>query len=122
MEESTMIKIAEFFTSEPNPLWKLAVQAGVTHAVGGLPRTNEAGEAPWDLAPLRRMKQRFDDAELELAVIESSPPMQKIRLGLPGRDEEIEYFFTLIRNLGELGVPVICYNFMAVFGWLRTHV
>jgi mannonate dehydratase len=117
-----MIKMAEMFGSEPTPLWKLAVQAGVTHAVGGMPRPTTAGEAPWDLEPLKQMKQRFEDAELELTVIESSPPMQKIRLGLPGRDEELEYFCTLIRNMGELGIPVICYNFMAVFGWLRTHV
>ena len=39
---------------------------------------------------MRRVKERFDEADLELAVMESSPPMQKIRLGLPGRDEEIE--------------------------------
>jgi mannonate dehydratase len=116
-----MIKIAEYFTATPTPLWKLAAQAGVTHAVGTLPAV-EPGEAPWDAAPMGRMKDSFEKAGLELAVIEATPPMQMIRLGLPGRDEEIEQFCTMIRSMGAVGVPVICYNFMAIFGWLRTHV
>ncbi len=115
-----MIKIAEYFPSEPTQLWKLAKQVGVDHAVGRLPNA-EAGEQPWDLEPMRRMKQRFESAGLELAVIESSPPMQKIRLGIDGREEEIEQFATLVRSMGELGIPVICYNFMAIIGWTRTN-
>ncbi|MBV9848113.1 MAG: mannonate dehydratase [Armatimonadetes bacterium] len=119
-----MIQIAEMFSSQPDLLWHLAKQAGVNHAVGTLPWTEGSaeggGEPPWALGPMRRMKERFEEAGLELAVIESSPPMQKIRLGLPGRDEEIEWFCTLLRSMGTLGIPVLCYNWMAVFGWLRT--
>lgn len=115
-----MIEIAEMLPSQPTPLWKLARQAGVRHAVGGLPGEEGGPERPWDYAPLMRLKTRFEDAGFELAVIESSPPMNKIRLGLPGRDEEIEWFCTLLRNMGALHIPVICYNFMAVFGWMRT--
>jgi mannonate dehydratase len=117
-----MIEIAEVLRSEPNALWRLVKQAGVRHVVGGLARQDGRGEQPWDYMPLLRMKQRFEDAGFELAVIEDSPPMQKIRLGLPGRDEEIEWFNTMLRNMGALGIPVVCYNFMAVLGWLRTSV
>ena len=116
-----MIEIAEMLGPQPTSLWKLVQQAGVNHAVGSLPfREVGAGEQPWEVGPLARMKARFDAAGVVLSVIESSPPMQKIRLGLPGRDEEIEHFHTLLRSMGTLGIPVLCYNFMAVFGWLRT--
>lgn len=116
-----MIHIAEYLAPEPDRLWRLARQAGVRHAVGRLPKDDGGPERPWDLGPLSRMKQRFEDAGYDLAVIESSPPMQKLRLGLPGRDEELEWFNTLVRNMGALGIPVLCYNWMAVFGWRRTH-
>lgn len=115
-----MIQIAEMLPPRPNTLWKLSKQVGVDYAVGSLPFKDSGGDAPWDAAPLAAMKKRFEEAGIELAVIESSPPMQKIRLGLPGRDEEIEWFNTLLRSMGEVGIPVLCYNFMAVFGWLRT--
>ncbi|HET6385986.1 MAG TPA: mannonate dehydratase [Armatimonadota bacterium] len=116
-----MIQIAEVLPSQPNSLWNLVRQAGVSHAVGSLPFDDRGSEHPWDLGPLRRLKERLEKAGFELSVIESSPPMQKIRLGQVGRDEEIDCFNTMVRNLGELGVPVVCYNFMAVFGWKRTR-
>jgi mannonate dehydratase len=116
-----MIKIAEMLPSQPTPLWALSRQAGVTHAVGGFGPTEPSGEPPWAVGPMRQLKERFEAAGLELTVMECSPPMQKIRLGLPGRDEEIEQFNTMLRSMGELGIGVICYNFMAVFGWMRTQ-
>jgi mannonate dehydratase len=120
-----MIKIAEMLPWEPTPLWRLVAQAGATHAVGYF-RAVAGGtalpERPWELAPLRGLKERFERAGLELSVMECSPPMQKIRLGLPGRDEEIDLFCAMLRSMGELGIPVLCYNFMAHFGWMRTRV
>ncbi len=116
-----MIAIAEYLPSHASPLWKLVRQVGVTHAVGPLPYDDCDPDKPWDRGPLKRMKERFEAGGFELAVIESSPPMQKTRLGLPGRDEEIEQFATMLRNMGELHIPVVCYNWMAVLGWTRTR-
>ncbi len=117
-----MIKLAEMLPSQPSSLWKLVKQVGVDHAVAPLPFEDDGAERPWEIGPLSRMKWRFEAAGLNLSVIESSPPMQKARLGLPGRDEEIEYFNTLLRNMGELRIPALCYNWMAAIGWSRTRV
>jgi mannonate dehydratase len=117
-----MIEIAEVLGPWPTPLWRLVKQSGVNHVVGRLPFEEAGGEKAWDYMPLMRMKQRYDDAGLVLSVIECTPPMDRIRLGLPGRDEEIEWFNTQVENMGRLGIPVVCYNFMAVLNWLRTSV
>jgi mannonate dehydratase len=117
-----VIQIAEMLPSQPSSLWKLAKQVGIDHAVSPLPFEEGCTEQPWEIGPLSRLKERFEAAGFNLSVIESSPPMQKTRLGLPGRDGEIEQFKTLLRNMGALGIPVICYNWMAGIGWSRTRV
>jgi mannonate dehydratase len=118
-----MIQIAEFLLPTPSPLWKLAKQAGVDYVVGGLPfdeRLNGA-DAPWDYLPLVRMKERYQSGGFTLSVIEARPPLNKAKRGLPGRDEEIATVCTLLENMGRLGIPVWCYEWMTDFNWLRTN-
>ncbi len=117
-----MIKIAEFLPPTPSPLWRLAKQAGVDWAVGGLPFNDpqNGADAPWDYLPLLRMKQRYENAGFSLAVIEARPPLNRAKRGLPGRDEEIATVCTLVENMGRLGIPAWCYEWMADFNWLRT--
>jgi mannonate dehydratase len=117
-----MIKIAEFLPPTPTPLWKLSKQAGVDYAVGGLPFDDSlnASDAPWDYLPLLRVKESYENHGFELAVIESRPPLNDTKRGLPGRDDEIATVCTLIENMGKLGIPVWCYEWMTDFNWLRT--
>jgi mannonate dehydratase len=114
------MRLALFLPTQANEMWRLAVQLGVTYAVTGLPQQLPGEASVWDFSSLLHLKQRFADAGLTLSVIESSPPMDLIRLGLPGRDEEIEQICQLLTNMGAVGIRVWCYNFMAVFGWFRT--
>jgi mannonate dehydratase len=117
-----MIEIAEYLPPTPTPLWKLAKQAGVDWAVGGLPSGDDLadGHAPWDYQPLQKMKQRYEQGGFTLAVIEARPPLNNAKRGLPGRDEEIDTVCTLLENMGRLGIPVWCYEWMTDFNWLRT--
>ena len=118
-----MIEIAEFLPPTPSPLWKLSKQAGVDWAVGGLPfgDPQNGADAPWDYMPLLRTKQRYESAGFSLAVIESRPPLNNAKRGLPGGEEEIATVCTLIENMGRLGIPVYCYEWMTDFNWMRTN-
>lgn len=113
------MKLAEFLPDRPTRLWHLVKQMGVDSAVGPLPR-EENGLPPWDFVNLMHMKKRYEDFGFDLQVIESAPPMNRIKLGLPGRDEEIETVRQFLANMGALHIPVWCYNFMAQIGWFRT--
>ena len=121
-----MIKIALYLPTRPNAMWKLGRQLGVDYAVVGLPRREqedrEDAVQSWDFTSLLRMKKSYEDVGYQVAGIEASPPMGRIRLGLPGRDAEIENVCEMLTNMGAVGIDVWCYNFMAVFNWTRTSV
>ncbi len=120
------IELAEILLEHaPTPFWRALRQVGIDRAVGVLPRHHvdwrEARvEMPWDYAPLAVYQQLLAEEGFSLDVIEDNPPMDALRLGGPGRDEELEQFLRLVRTMGRLGIPVLCYNWMAVFGWTRT--
>jgi len=123
-----MIEFADILLEQPpHTFWKTLRQVGIERAVGILPRFHadwreQTGERAWDYAPLAHYRDQVADAGLTLDVIEDNPPMDALRLGRPGRDEELEAVCTLIRNMGALGIRVWCYNWMPVLGWLRTSV
>ncbi len=103
---------------------RLARQIGVSDIVGILPGHTmfpERVQGPvWDYLALLRLRQQVEDAGLTLSVIETIPVSDRITLGLPGRDEDLGRFCESVANMGRAGIPILCYNFMAVFNWLRT--
>lgn len=116
------IQFAELFgPGDPKKL-KLAQQVGVNHAIASV--TGVLGKTPRGeyLAALQKIKSEFADAGMRIAGVESHPvPAEKIKLGVEGRDEEIENYKAAIEALSRIGVDMICYNFMAGLGWYRTR-
>ena len=121
------MKIALHMSPELGITSTLMKQCGVTHAVAGISLQPISGaseeEQPWSYPSLMGVKETYEQNGFEMAVIESRPPMEKIKLGLPGRDEEIEIVCALLRNMGKAGIPVWCSMWMPILGVLRTsHV
>ncbi len=115
--------LADILSEYPNRLWYWDRQVGVTHVVGRVP-TKDNGEPSYEYKDLRTMKRNFEDFGFKLEVIEPglNAQMHEAKLGIEGRDQQIEFCKTLIRNMAELNIPVLCYNFMAKFNWIRTSV
>ena len=106
-------------------LMRLAAQIGVTDIVASLPPEQQG--PIWERSAFERLRKRVEDAGLSLSVIESMdveaiPVSDRIKLGLPGRDEDLDNFCQLVRNMGAAGIPILCYEWMAVDNWLRTSI
>lgn len=116
--------------------YDFARQAGCTHVVIHLvdyfnqatsnPRTNQptggkcepwgvAGdpEKLWTLEELKSIRQQIEDAGLVLAAIENLDPAHwhDVLLDGPLRARHIENVKTIIRRMGEAGIPILGYNF-----------
>lgn len=119
-----MLKIALSLGPEPGLTHVLAKQCGIDHAVAGIGLSPipdaSAEQQPWSRTSLANAKAAYEKAGFEMSVIESRPPMEKIKLGLPGRDEEIEVVCELLRNMGAVGIPVWCSAWMPVHMVIRT--
>ena len=93
---------------------------GVTTVVGACHHI-PAGEL-WpeeDIAAIAAAARRHG---LRFEVAEGLPVHEDIKLGLPGRDAYIENYIENLRRLAKHGVKVACYNFMPLFGWIRTDL
>jgi D-mannonate dehydratase len=114
--------LAEFLPPKPHRLWHLSRQIGVTHAiVKAAPELTGRPHGPYDRDTLASIVKQFDDAGLKVVGLEGDQfDMSRIKLGKPGRDEDLAKYQQMLANMAELGIPLICYNFMAGIGWHRS--
>jgi mannonate dehydratase len=135
-----MIQLSELLSPRPDPLLHLVKQCGVDNVVALLKGAEQeqrmfksvgAGsslgfvdndEVPWSEESIARDKAMFADYGLKMVAIEDTAPMEKVRLGLDGRDEQIDNIITQVRAMGHLEIPVLCYNWMAISAWARTSI
>lgn len=109
-----------FGPGDPIPLQHVRQIPGVRGIVTAL--YDEPVGDVWPRDRLEHLSALADDAGLALAVVESIPVHEDIKLGLPSRDRLINQYCESVRHMGELGIPVLCYNFMPIFDWTRTDL
>ncbi|HET8546807.1 MAG TPA: mannonate dehydratase, partial [Bryobacteraceae bacterium] len=117
------IRLALMMSYRTDHKSRVGRQIGVNHAIAGvLPALVNMPRTEYE-ARLAKVVADFREAGLKVAGVESHPvPAEKIKLGVEGRDEEIENYIAAIKAMGNVGIPVLCYNFMAGLGWYRTRV
>ena len=108
------MKLSVMLTPLSDRNLKLAAQAGAEGLVIHYPGL--------DLKKLLATCEKVNSLGLQVNAVERLIPHSKFVHNLPGRDEQIEDFKTLVRNLGKAGIPVLCYNWMPRDDWGRTRV
>lgn len=76
----------------------------------------------WPKERIEGLKASIEKEGLSLAVIESLPVHESIKLGEADRDNYIANYKESLKNLAEAGIKTVCYNFMPVFDWTRTDL
>ncbi|MDR1031038.1 MAG: mannonate dehydratase [Treponema sp.] len=76
----------------------------------------------WEREAIAAMKAEVEAAGLSLAGIESVNVHDAIKTGEPERDTYIDHYITTLSRLGEVGISLVCYNFMAIFDWTRSDL
>ena len=101
----------------------LASQMGIKHAISKLAPELTGKTPPYDFEVFKSIKEDFEKAGFKLAGLEGDQfDMSPIKLGLPNRDEWIEKYQQMLRNMGKLGVNLLCLNWMVSVGWFRSSV
>ncbi len=107
------MRLATVLTPMSDENLQLAAQCGVADVVHRYP-----GE---DVAVLRAAKQRIANFGMSLSVVEGYLPIENIKLGCDdGR--ELELLKALIRQMADLDIRLLCYNFMTGTDWVRTRL
>jgi len=102
------------------PLGYIRQIPGVTGVVATL-MDIPAGEV-WPLERVKALKEEVEKHDFELEVIESVNIHEDIKLGENTRDKYIANYIETMKNLSQIGIKVICYNFMPVLDWARSEL
>lgn len=76
----------------------------------------------WSSEVIRGVQKEIESHGLEWSVVESVNIHKAIKYGLPERDIYIRNYIETLRNLADNNIKVVCYNFMQLIDWTRTHL
>ena len=115
------MKIGMMLPAKKCTQWELAAQLGIKYAITKAAPQLTGLNDPSDYQSLKTVRDSFNQCGLELYGLEGDEfDMDRIKLGLEGRDEDIEKYKQMLLNMGRLGIKMLCYNFMGGVGWYRT--
>ncbi|HEY9196720.1 MAG TPA: mannonate dehydratase [Mucilaginibacter sp.] len=108
-----------FGPTDPVTLFSIK-QTGVTGIVSALHQV-PCGEI-WTVDEIKKRRLVIEDAGFKWSVVESVNIHESIKIGSAARDEYIDKYIRTLQNLAQEEVFTVCYNFMPVLDWTRTHL
>src|SRR5215203_5165181 len=99
-----------FFGNKPDEKWTLVKQMGINHVIAKLAPELTGALPICVYDSFARSKEIFEEQGFELIGLEGDQiDMTRIKLGLEGREKDIELYQQMLENMGRLGVRLICY-------------
>lgn len=100
---------------------KFALQLGIRDIQMNTPKL--PGKGIWDFEALKNLRDRIESYGLKFTMIENIPLTfyDKVMLGLPGRDEQIENYIQTMRNVSSLGIEILGHHFSPSFVWRTDY-
>ncbi len=110
--------LTDYFLHKKDMTWDIALQCGVNIGTVRLPDDMDFTS----LEQLKEIVDNFKSYGITPKILEPLPnPLHDhIKLGDSLRDEAIDKFICLMKNMSALGMEMVCFNFMAHYGWTRT--
>lgn len=107
------MRLASVLTPVSDENLQLAAQCGVTDLVHRYPGA--------DRGILEQAVKRTASFGLRISVVEGYLPIENIKLGCDD-GTEVDALIALIRQMADLDIRILCYNFMPGSDWCRTRL